>query len=249
MTKKTLRAKIELITNNPSKTELSKGFSDSTTLAARCQTEGAMFMIYGVIYLLINRINGKMYVGQTKNLKRRIWQHKHGNQYIDKAIQHYKWENFTLIILEECETKEQLNEREIFWIAFFNCKDPNGYNQTDGGDGGWSYTTEALVKFSVSHRDETPYKNLIAEMDKRQLTYTSLSKLMGFAQSALSMKLRDGLPWMESDIAKLVEIFGLPAEYLLARDDGKLPLTPASRSGENNYFSGMHHSEENRMEK
>ena len=204
-------------------------------------------MIYGVIYLLINRITGKMYVGQTVNLKRRIRQHKHGDQYIDKAIQHYKWENFTLTVLEECETKEQLNEREIFWIAFFDCRTPKGYNCTDGGDGAWVYTSEALVKFSVSHRDETPYKNLISEMDKRQLTYTSLAKLMNLSQPALSMKLNDKLPWMEADIAKLVEIFELPAEYLLARDDGKLPLTPALRSGENNYFFGMHHSDENRM--
>ena len=244
--------------------------------------------MYGVIYLLINLVNGKMYVGQTNNLSRRIWQHKNGDQYVDKAIQKYGWENFAVKILEECETREQLNEREIFWIAFFNCKVPNGYNYTDGGQGateqfgeknhfynqhhtdetkailrqkqrerilrgetpaflGHHHTEESKAQLSVSHRDESPYKNLISEMDSRQLTYTSLAELMGLSQGALSMKLHDKLPLTESDIAKLVEIFERPAEYLLARDDGKLPVTPALRGGENNPFYGRHHSGETRM--
>lgn len=204
--------------------------------------------MYGVIYLIVNLVNGKMYVGQTvQTLTERFKQHAKSDSVIGKVIRKYGRKNFRIEVIDECETREQLNEREKFWIAFFDCKTPKGYNCTDGGDGGWSYTAEALAKFSVSHRDETAYKNLIREMDKRQLTYTALSKLMGISQPALSMKLRDGLPWTESDIAKLVEIFGLTAEYLLARDDGKLPLMPASRSGENNYFFGMHHTDENRM--
>ena len=42
-------------------------------------------------------------------------------------------ENFTLEIIEECETQEQANERERFWIKVLNCKIPNGYNQRNGG--------------------------------------------------------------------------------------------------------------------
>lgn len=67
-------------------------------------------------------------------LKHRINQHKYCKKsLIGKIIQKYGWENFKVEILEECEKTAQLNEREIFWIAFYNCKIPNGYNVSDGG--------------------------------------------------------------------------------------------------------------------
>ncbi len=111
-------------------------------------------MIVGMIYLITCLINGKKYVGQTTQpLKKRITQHKRGTLYIDKAIQKYGWKNFTVQVLEECETQEQLNEREIFWIAALNSKVPNGYNITNGGEGnlGWKHTPESIAKMVVSH--------------------------------------------------------------------------------------------------
>ena len=44
-------------------------------------------------------------------------------------------ENFTIEIIECCETQEQLNEREIFWINALNVKQPNDYNVRNGGGG------------------------------------------------------------------------------------------------------------------
>ena len=93
-------------------------------------------MIVGVIYLITCLINGKKYVGQTTQpLKKRIAQHKCSDLYIDRAIRKYGWKNFKVEVIEECYTVEQLNAREIFWIAALNTKVPNGYNQTDGGEG------------------------------------------------------------------------------------------------------------------
>ena len=111
-------------------------------------------MVYGVIYLITNLLNGKKYVGQTTNLKRRIRQHKRGDLCIDKAIQKYGWENFTLEVLEECESPEQLHEREIFWIAHFNCMSPNGYNLTEGGSSTWICSSETHDKMSTSKTGE-----------------------------------------------------------------------------------------------
>ncbi len=54
---------------------------------------------------------------------------------ISRAIRKYGFENFVYIVIEECETPEKLNEREIYWIAKLNCKNPNDYNMTDGGEG------------------------------------------------------------------------------------------------------------------
>lgn len=83
-----------------------------------------------------NLINEKVYVGQSINIQERYYQHisdaKNRAKYpIDLAIQKYGIDNFSFEILEECST-DLLDEREIYWISFFdsyNC----GYNATPGG--------------------------------------------------------------------------------------------------------------------
>lgn len=46
----------------------------------------------------------------------------------------YGLENFSFEIVEQVDN-DLLNEREIYWINFFQSKTPNGYNLTDGGEG------------------------------------------------------------------------------------------------------------------
>lgn len=90
-----------------------------------------------IIYIHRNLINGKVYIGQTKlSLQRRS--HTDGSGYKDQnkfwnAIQKYGWENFSHAILEEC-SEEEADEKEKFWINFFNSTDSNfGYNCLVGG--------------------------------------------------------------------------------------------------------------------
>ena len=83
-----------------------------------------------------NKINGKCYIGLTKNIKRR-WVGK-GQAYSEcavffKALKKYGWDNFEHIILEkDIPTLELANEREQYWIKYYNSKN-NGYNLSDGG--------------------------------------------------------------------------------------------------------------------
>ena len=115
--------------------------------------------VYGVIYLITNLFNGMKYVGQTTQpLRRRINQHKHGNQYIDREIQKYGWEKFTVEVLEECASREKLDEREIFWIRELNCKKPNGYNINDGGEG-CSHSPETIAKLSAMAKEREAKKS------------------------------------------------------------------------------------------
>lgn len=44
-------------------------------------------------------------------------------------------DNFTIEIIEECETQEQANERERFWIRVLKSRMPDGYNRSSGGEG------------------------------------------------------------------------------------------------------------------
>ncbi len=196
--------------------------------------------IYGVIYCITCLLNGMKYVGQTTQpLGRRIGQHKRGDQYIDHAIQKYGWENFTVEVLEECTSREQLNEREIFWIAELKCMSPNGYNFTGGGEGiaGLNFTPEHCFKLSSKRRDESPFKNLLKELINRQLIYTALEKLLGLVN--VSKKMLGKENFTAEQVDKLVEFFGLSAEYLLKRDDGKIFVSKKYETPYKNLLSEM----------
>ena len=216
--------------------------------------------VYGVIYKITNLLDGMIYVGQTtRSIEVRFREHAVADSRIGNAIRKYGAENFSCEVVEECESRAALDEREIFWIAHFDCKSPNGYNLTDGGEGGsglcgenhyWfgkNLPAEACVKMADAKRADTPYKNLLNAMIEQKFSYGKLAKRMGTSQPSLSMKMRDLRQFSEEDIATLVEIFGLPVEYLFERDDGQ-PLVLASRSRENNPFYGKHHTDETRME-
>ena len=110
--------------------------------------------VYGVIYVITCLLTGMKYVGQTtRSVKVRFKEHSKKNTPLGKAIQEFGEENFIIEVIEECETEKQLNEREIFWVAQLNCKVPNGYNQTDGGETGCPHKQEACLKISEANRN------------------------------------------------------------------------------------------------
>ena len=105
------------------------------------------FLIYG----FENMFNHKIYVGQTcRTLKERIQQHKNAKSLIGRAIRKYGLESFFIVILAECESKEEANELEIYLIKTLNCKAPNGYNCTDGGEGGSGHNISSEGRKKVS---------------------------------------------------------------------------------------------------
>jgi group I intron endonuclease len=89
-----------------------------------------------IIYKSVNTTNGKIYIGKTVNLERRISEHlKENNTYFQHALRKYGQNSFVFEPIAWCETKEHANFLERFYIKIFNSKIPNGYNITDGGDG------------------------------------------------------------------------------------------------------------------
>jgi group I intron endonuclease len=94
------------------------------------------------IYIITNIINGKVYVGQSTDIRQRWWHHKyelnkqiHSNRHLQGAWNQYGKENFEFSILELCEEND-LDNREIYWISEYNSKNPEfGYNLSDGGGG------------------------------------------------------------------------------------------------------------------
>jgi len=95
----------------------------------------------GIIYKVINNINGKHYIGLTgRTLKIRKKEHikeaKSGVKFsiFHKALIKYGVENFKWEVVEECDS-DILEEREIYYIKKYNSYAPNknGYNLTEGG--------------------------------------------------------------------------------------------------------------------
>ena len=89
------------------------------------------------IYKITNLINGKCYIGQSTNSKRRFSEHKakgygnENNKVLYYAFDKYGIENFSFEVIEE--QVENYNEREKYWIRYYDSFE-NGYNQTEGGD-------------------------------------------------------------------------------------------------------------------
>lgn len=92
----------------------------------------------GKIYKITNKINNKVYIGQTVQNENKRWYHhledaKLGSQLkFHKALNKYGKDNFNWEIIEEVPN-EILNGREIYWINFYNSY-KDGYNSTPGGD-------------------------------------------------------------------------------------------------------------------
>lgn len=111
---------------------------------------------YGIIYTIINKINGKMYIGQTKrDLNLRWNEHtcecKSGNRHLKNALSKYGKQNFVIIKLCYANSQNELDILEKSWIKFFDTADKNnGYNKNIGGNGnnGFAHTSETKLKIS-----------------------------------------------------------------------------------------------------
>lgn len=93
------------------------------------------------IYEIKNRINGKVYVGQSIHIEERIKRHQrelkagiHHNHHLQRSYNKYGKENFEYIILYQAQQDEDLDELEKQYIEKENAF-TNGYNATKGGAG------------------------------------------------------------------------------------------------------------------
>lgn len=90
-----------------------------------------------IVYLATNKVNGKQYVGQTiRPLLERWKDHCRvvDNNYFHNAIRKYGAENFSLEIIDQAETLEELDRKEMYWIEELGTLYPNGYNLKEGGN-------------------------------------------------------------------------------------------------------------------
>ena len=133
------------------------------------------------IYKITNKINGKVYIGQTiRPVEYRFNRHMNDalNNILDthfaRAIRKYGigpdiWE---LQIIDNAQTQEELNQKERYWIKYYNSVE-DGYNETDaiskcGGNTYQSKTEEEMENIKEKIRQtKLGAKNPMARQIKR----------------------------------------------------------------------------------
>lgn len=115
------------------------------------------------VYKITNIITNKCYIGVDSYFPKRLKQHqslllsnKHRNKYLQSSYNKHGKDNFTFELLENCETRESMLDREIELISKYNSLE-NGYNHTIGGEGsfGYKHSEEPISKMSSWKREIT----------------------------------------------------------------------------------------------
>lgn len=149
------------------------------------------------IYKFTNKLTGEAYIGQSVDIKRRYNQHKNRydkfykespieDTYFHSMLRHYGFHNFDFEILEECDI-EKLNERETYYIAFYNSLYPNGYNRTIGGD--------SLTHCKLSN---DILKNIIDDLADDKLTEIEIAEKYSLHLNTIS-RINIGASWYDKN--------------------------------------------------
>lgn len=128
------------------------------------------------IYIIKNDINNKVYIGQSINSKERFRAHcqnKDKDIYFDKIIHKYGKEHFWYEILES--QIENYNERECYWIQYYNSIVPNGYNISLGGDQHSIQQKGINIKNSIIKTEEELFA-IIYDIKNSDLTFLEIGE-------------------------------------------------------------------------
>lgn len=159
----------------------------------------------GYIYKITNKVNGKVYIGQTRNLIEHRWQHHlykgrnpdrpDTNYPLYRAMRKYGLENFSISQVEEVDN-QFLDERECYWIQFENSLTPNGYNCDLGGKGVSRFNHEEILKYyfevAMENAEETSRYFNCSPQTVLKILETKGLEGQGRYQKILQISLKDG---------------------------------------------------------
>lgn len=158
---------------------------------------------FGIIYLIKNKVNNKMYVGQSKQKRgfkdrypatgegiERVFNHLENskrlgekyNKHLLNSIKVHGFHNFHIIEnFDTAHSKDELNEKEKYWIMEYKTTNPKyGYNYTDGGESSKGTSTEILTKEEYTSLVGDRYKPVIClDTNEVFLTIKDASKKTG----------------------------------------------------------------------
>lgn len=141
-------------------------------------------MICG-IYGIKNKVNNKIYIGQSISIYNRWKKHKcelkcnkHKNSYLQNSYNKHGVDNFEFIIIEECKA-EELNSREHYWIK----SSSKIYNIEKEIMVGGTMSAETKAKLSIAKKgkntgkDNPNYGNKYSQDTKMSMSLNKSKKL------------------------------------------------------------------------
>lgn len=142
------------------------------------------------IYIIRNKINKKVYIGQAKDAAKRWLNHIYNAKYenrkglekqvIHKAMSKYGYENFYYEILESQITN--YDEREKYWINYYNSIVPNGYNVSVGGNGAGC----GLEHPNSLIKDNDTLMRIVSEISSSKKTFSNIAKKYHLEREVIS---------------------------------------------------------------
>lgn len=151
---------------------------------------------YGIIYKIENKINGKIYIGQTtlqngfdQRYKNNIKKYTH-NVHLKNSIEKYGINNFEIIKeLDIAYSKQELNEKEKFYISLYKSTNKDfGYNKMSGGDNSKmsEETKNKMSKNKTSENNPMAKKVVCLNTMEEFNTFREAAEKYNLSKSAIS---------------------------------------------------------------
>lgn len=183
------------------------------------------------IYKIENKINGKIYIGQSIDINRRLKEHKnslrnnkHINNHLQYAFNKYGEDNFIFEIIDICEIDE-LDAMERLYINKYESKyNEWGYNLEDGGSKNKKLSEETRAKISKANKGENNamHGKKHSEESKAKMSKAHKGKKISNETKKKMSKAQKGRKHTDETKAKMSK----------------------AQKGENHPLYGKHHSDE-----
>ena len=187
-------------------------------------------IMVGYIYLITDTTNGKQYTGKHHyHIEGQLDPSYHGSGVIIKNIYKKRPETLKEEYIKTCYSEEEMCSDEQYYIEVFDTLWPNGYNLTEGGDGGIK-CEEVRKKISETLKskilgDKHPmFGKHHSEESKRKISEGNKGKTMSEEARKKISEGNKGKTMSEEERKKISE----------------------SNSGEKHHMFGKHHSEESK---
>ena len=202
------------------------------------------------IYLHKNKLNNKVYIGQTCQKPEYRWNNGEGYKncsYFYKAIQKYGWDNFEHIILEQNLTLNEANEKEEYYIKLYNSIDSKmGYNLSYGGN---NKNVSNLTKEKCSQnmkefwQNEEHRKNMSEKMKEKWKDPEYRKKQESYKKEHKHNISEEGRKKISEARKEYIKKHGTPTQGVGHTEEAKEKIRQ-SKLGEKNPMYGKHHTTE-----
>jgi group I intron endonuclease len=204
------------------------------------------------IYKWTNLINGKIYIGLTNNIKRRLSKYKNikPTRPIEFALRKYYYNfndvndpknQFKFEIIDKANNYDELNQKEIDYIEFYKMLGYELYNLKGGGRVGY-HSEETRKKMSESHKGSTlseEHRKNISKAGKGRIVSEETKKKLSESQKGnTNTKNRQYTPLSEEHKQKLSESH----KGKKASEESKKKMSESAKG--NTSHKGKVHSEE-----